>query len=1117
MDSPLLADDASSLPRSPDITPKPAGLASPVPVPSNKNSNRQRRVIRQRAKTPFHDSEDSNDDGKEREEDGRQPTRRPRREVTMAQTMFSELSNINSKPTSPAAKPETHSDSVLLREVSDFQSKASTPAPETATNSRYNLFSEAADIDSRASVALPDQNEDDTSPPHAVKSGASRQTGEYRRSSEAYSSQPEDRRRKGILELVSNNTTSPQPHQRKQRLASDMRGASFLNTDMTGKNVNTFTSRKPVAKTKGAPERDTYEQEDDDQGSNPFSPSAVPPSRGNSPGATKTKRKPASKRKAQRKPAPEQTTKQLVEEASQRQSQPTKAKAKPRRVAPVQKPLDPSSGGESSKGGASTAASDLQEEEEKSIGPCMPRKANFKPLKSPINPDLAATQDLAQSRYDASESPEEEDNMGDDNFEPTSTLSPPQESGAHPKTRATAQSVEGKAARKNCSILKGRDTKSQRRAAKGKPATDDTAIKAELKTIPNQSTEVVTAAKTFASVTDDGLKTQLKKELGSATAAPSQTNKTNRAKQPAKSRVSGSKGQPKKNALISKPAQAQTDRAEPGHGSQDDHSTTGFPPCPNTDEIDLDVLEGCRKSKRIGAASVSQAGNVEALTTDQVKIKTVEKELGKQIPIKTHPRRPRDPVPDPNDPGEDVQDHPVKHRAPGADRSLVVADADEYGESVWEDQTGLSTTFVNLTSDDQEATPPDEGAFGYTDGRDFEDCEGRSVGATGTIALAGNKNRSNVIEHNIPAVLQVNRSPSKSHPFPKYSQMQYATSLHPLKRCFPTDDGASRRKDPNDRRRPSIQSQTRSVFPASLTPRPTDTVVTPINHEPVAKKRRIEVVDTAANSQNDNCVSGSAVPYMPSSDGGDDVFRPQKQSGLAKRTAFVRKCISNQPDDNDPVRVRAELPVQGQPADHITAPSQYQQRDRVLQEPDYVAQKMLAAINAPVAAAEGLMRQSSYDDLDIEQAPDRDSGVSEKSRFPQVPNVDDRKEAWKTATEPYGEGLGEMMHKAVNVILRSLKTKEDSIGDVVDDYGREGRRIVDRISAKHDKERRQLLLQYEQYRLDYIRACKETRHRARETLNGLRSVDLNQVVGEVDRDPIIDRLRELQRTLQKPI
>ncbi|KAK7730571.1 hypothetical protein SLS53_008961 [Cytospora paraplurivora] len=1026
----------------------------------------------------------------------------------MAQTMFSELSNINSKPTSPAAKAETHSDSVLLRGVSEFQSKASTPAPETATNPRYVLFSEAADIDSRASVALPDQNEDDPSPPHAVTSGAFiRQTEDYRQSSEEYSGQPQDRRRKGILELVSNNTTSPQPHQRKQRLASDMRGASVFDIDMTGKNVDTFTSRKPPAKPKVAPERNTYEQGDDDHGSNLFSPSAVPLSRGNSPGATKTKRKTATKRKPKRNMEEKPPTKQLSEQASERQSQPTRAKAKPRRIVPVQKPLDLSSGGESSKGGARTVASDLQEEEQKPIGPSMPRQASFKPLKSPINPHLAATQDLVQSSYDASDSPEEQENMGEEDFEPTSTFSPPKVRVAHPKTRAAAQSVEGKAASDNCSNPKGGDTKPQRRAGVGKPATDDTAVEAELKRVPKQSTEAATAAKTPAGETNDGSRTQLKKELGSAIAAPSQTNKTNRAKQPANSRVSGSKRQPKKNALISKPAQAQINRAELGYSSQADHPTAKFPRHPNTDKLGLDVVDGRSRSKRIGDASISQARNVEASTTDQANI---DKESRKQGPIKSHPTRPHDPVPDPNDSRGNVQGHSVNHRAPGADAD------DEYGESTWEDQTGVSTTFVNLTSDGQEATAPDERAFGYTDGRDIKHMEGHSVGAAGSIALAGNKNRSTVIEHNIPVVRQVNRSPLKSHPVPTHSHMQYATSFNPLKRSFPMDNGASRRTDANDQSGRSIQSYTRSVFPANLTPRPTDTVVTPINHEPVAKKRRFEVVDTAANSQNDNLVSGSAVPCMLSNDGGDDVFGPQEQGGLAKRTAFVRRCISNQPGDNDPVRARAETTVQGQPADHITAPGQYQQRARVLQKPDYVAQKILAAINTP-AAAEGPVCQSSNETLDMEQAPDRNCGVPEQPRFPHVPIVDDRKEAWKTATEPYGEGLGEMMHKVVNVILRSLKTREDSIGDIVDDYGREGRRIVDRMSAKHEKERTQLLHYHEQYRLNYIHACKESRRRTRETLNGLRSVDLNQVVGEVDKDPVIDRLKELQRSLQKRI
>lgn len=99
------------------------------------------------------------------------------------------------------------------------------------------------------------------------------------------------------------------------------------------------------------------------------------------------------------------------------------------------------------------------------------------------------------------------------------------------------------------------------------------------------------------------------------------------------------------------------------------------------------------------------------------------------------------------------------------------------------------------------------------------------------------------------------------------------------------------------------------------------------------------------------------------------------------------------------------------------------------------------------------------------------------------------------------------------IILRSLKTKEDAVRDVVDDYDREGRCIVDRMSAKHEEERKQLVQHYEQYRNNYLRVCIEARRRTQAASNDLKSVKLDQIMAKAGQDSAIGSLKGLQRSL----
>ncbi|KAK7704185.1 hypothetical protein SLS64_008743 [Diaporthe eres] len=127
--------------------------------------------------------------------------------------------------------------------------------------------------------------------------------------------------------------------------------------------------------------------------------------------------------------------------------------------------------------------------------------------------------------------------------------------------------------------------------------------------------------------------------------------------------------------------------------------------------------------------------------------------------------------------------------------------------------------------------------------------------------------------------------------------------------------------------------------------------------------------------------------------------------------------------------------------------------------------------------------------------------------------VDDRAQAWKKATEPYADSLGETMHKIVNTILRGLKTNEAAIGDVVNDYRNDGQRVVEKIAHKHEKERALITQQQEQNRLEYVQTYGEARRVAGTLLGKLESVDVDKTIIYVGKSTPTNRLKQLRQTI----
>lgn len=82
----------------------------------------------------------------------------------------------------------------------------------------------------------------------------------------------------------------------------------------------------------------------------------------------------------------------------------------------------------------------------------------------------------------------------------------------------------------------------------------------------------------------------------------------------------------------------------------------------------------------------------------------------------------------------------------------------------------------------------------------------------------------------------------------------------------------------------------------------------------------------------------------------------------------------------------------------------------------------------------------------------------------------------------------------------------------MEDYREDGKRVVQRIAQKHSKERLLVTQQQEQKRLRYIQGYREARHIAGTLRGELESVDVDQMVTNVE-DATANRLRQLQRTI----
>lgn len=187
---------------------------------------------------------------------------------------------------------------------------------------------------------------------------------------------------------------------------------------------------------------------------------------------------------------------------------------------------------------------------------------------------------------------------------------------------------------------------------------------------------------------------------------------------------------------------------------------------------------------------------------------------------------------------------------------------------------------------------------------------------------------------------------------------------------------------------------------------------------------------------NDDARSGSYLVGEPDGlsrgagvDTDDDVFGPGKKSKPSGSSAFVQRLISNEPadpgfdqavlgapDSRDAHVAALQLPIainHPHPAQSVASGNALRPQRR--QEPDDVGKRMLAALGPERANVSNPWSPSDDTSKSLLVSDTTKTSLSDPFDQRRASDVDERARAWKKATEPYADSLGETMHRIVNV------------------------------------------------------------------------------------------------------
>ncbi|KAL1868916.1 hypothetical protein Daus18300_005752 [Diaporthe australafricana] len=356
--------------------------------------------------------------------------------------------------------------------------------------------------------------------------------------------------------------------------------------------------------------------------------------------------------------------------------------------------------------------------------------------------------------------------------------------------------------------------------------------------------------------------------------------------------------------------------------------------------------------------------------------------------------------------------------------------------------------------------------------------------------------------------------------FSNYPKVASAAIPRPLKRKLPVIK--------------TIQARSPIRISTALDPISAATNLPSEDHERFAKKARYRSDNAVRDDQDAIRASNFAgrsdrLHRKTGGDSSDDVFGPGKEGQAVRSSAFVQRLISQESTererDQDQPKAAALRPADGRAgsrrhpagipysaADQSAAPEALH-RPYVGPKSNDIEQRVLAAL------VPEKMQDVSPWPLDDDRSKrfgvgdDRNSWPTNPLDQERASDLDTQNRAWKKASEPYADSLGETMHKIVNTILLGLKTKEAAIGDVIQDYRTDGKRIVKRIADKHKKERAQVIQEQERIRLGHIQILGEARRLAGTLKGKLESVDLDKTMSIARKDASSNGLKRLRQAM----
>jgi hypothetical protein len=97
--------------------------------------------------------------------------------------------------------------------------------------------------------------------------------------------------------------------------------------------------------------------------------------------------------------------------------------------------------------------------------------------------------------------------------------------------------------------------------------------------------------------------------------------------------------------------------------------------------------------------------------------------------------------------------------------------------------------------------------------------------------------------------------------------------------------------------------------------------------------------------------------------------------------------------------------------------------------------------------------------------------------------------------------------------LRHLKSQEDAVSGVSDEYRGRGHHVLDKLEKRHGSERRELVESFERQRASFTRVCRKANANMEKLAQGLGAIDLTEIAHGLDGMKATSRLQALKDEL----